>query len=149
MSLQSKEEDTKLDGEVVRENVKEAETKAASEISAEEESNDDGVGAANGDAGTKSKKKKSKKARLKKALGVGDTDASASGSGSSSNPASKLTSGMVDQLLEMNPSLKGEVAGMTKEQRSDALKKLDVADLLTGMVSSQPHLIDLLRLTFL
>ena len=146
MSLQSKEEDTKLDGEVVREIVKEAESKAAGEISAEEESNDDGAGTANVDAGSKGKKKKSKKARLKKALGVGNTDASP-GSGSSSNPASKLTSGMVDQLLEMNPSLKGEVAGMTKEQRADALKKLDVADLLTGMVSTQPHLVDLLRFT--
>ena len=81
----------------------------------------------------KSKKKKSKKARIKKALGVGGQD---QGSASAPNPASKLTPGMMEQLLEMNPSLKGEVAGMTKEKAADVLKKLDVADLLTGMVCS-------------
>ena len=80
------------------------------------------------------KKKKSKKAKLKKALGVsskdtGDQDVA----GSSSNPASKLTEGMVDQLLEMNPSLKSEVSGMDKSKAVETLKKMDVADLLTGM----------------
>jgi glycylpeptide N-tetradecanoyltransferase len=39
----------------------------------------------------------------------------------------------VEQLLEMNPSLKSEVAGMGKEAATEAVKKLDVADLLTGM----------------
>ena len=82
---------------------------------------------------SKSKKKKSKKARIKKALGVGDQD---DDSATASNPASKLTPEMMEQLLEMNPSLKGEVAGMTKEKAADVLKKLDVADLLTGMVCS-------------
>ena len=82
---------------------------------------------------SKSKKKKSKKARIKKALGVGDHDEE---SAAASNPASKLTPEMMEQLLEMNPSLKGEVAGMTKDKAADVLKKLDVADLLTGMVCS-------------
>ena len=82
--------------------------------------------------GSKGKKKKSKKARLKKAItgGAGSKDASSS----SSNPATKLTSGQVEQLLEMNPSLKSEVEGMDKDKAADKLKKLDVADLLTGMV---------------
>lgn len=82
------------------------------------------------------KKKKSKKAKLKQAFGVGGSeDGHENTSSSSSNPASKLTPGMVEQLLEMNPSLKNEVAGMDKETAAQALKKLDVADLLTGMVS--------------
>lgn len=87
-------------------------------------------------AGSAERKKKSKKAKLKKALGVSskiDGDKDTAGS-SSSNPASKLTSGMVEQLLEMNPSLKSEVAGMDKEKATESLKKMDVADLLTGMV---------------
>lgn len=80
-------------------------------------------------------KKKSKKAKLKKALSVGNKEnGDKDTSSSSSNPASKLTSGMVDQLLEMNPSLKNEVEGLDKEQAAEKLKKLDVADLLTGMV---------------
>lgn len=78
------------------------------------------------------KKKKSKKAKLKKALGV-DSSKDSEGS-SSSNPASKLTNGMVEQLLEMNPSLKGEVAGLNKDNAADAVRKMEVADLLTGMV---------------
>ena len=81
-------------------------------------------------ATSKSKKKKSKKSRMKKALGIKESE---SGSSGSSNPASKLTAEMVEQLLEMNPSLKGEVAGMDKEKAAEKLKTLDVADLLTGM----------------
>ncbi len=82
------------------------------------------------------KKKKSKKAKLKKAFGLGGSeDGVGGGSSSSPNPASKLTPEMVEQLLQMNPSLKSEVAGMDKETAAETLKKLDVADLLTGMVS--------------
>lgn len=136
MSAESKEVDHQVDAEIVR------------ELSAETDQNgkpatvEDGSGGeeedlpepTNGDtvaASSKSKKKKSKKARLKKALGVAGQD---EGSSSSSNPASKLTSEMVEQLLEMNPSLGSEVAGMNKEKAAQVLKKLDVADLLTGMV---------------
>jgi len=86
-------------------------------------------------AGSASKKKKSKKAKLKKAFGVGKKeDGDKEALSSSSNPASKLTSGMVDQLLEMNLSLKSEVEELDKEKAAEELKKLDVADLLTGMV---------------
>ena len=69
---------------------------------------------------------------MKKVLtgGGGDKDVSSS----SSNPASKLTSSQLEQLLEVNPALKSEVSGIDKEQAADRLKKLDVADLLTGMV---------------
>ena len=77
-----------------------------------------------------SKKKKSKKAKLKKALGVGSKDGEA-GASSSTN---KLTPEMAKQLLEMNPSLKGEFAGMDKKTAAEAIKKLDAADLMTGLV---------------
>ncbi|KAL9124295.1 MAG: hypothetical protein Q9217_006363 [Psora testacea] len=73
------------------------------------------------------KKKRSKKAKLKKALTGKDA------SDNSSNPSSKLTSDMVEKLLVMNPSLKGEVAGMDEGKAAEKLKKLDVADMLTGM----------------
>ena len=85
------------------------------------------------------KKKKSRKAKLKKALGKasGTEDgpsANAEGSSAGANPASKLTSNMVQQLLEMNPSLKSEVAGLSQEQAAQKIKSLEVADLITGMV---------------
>ena len=79
------------------------------------------------------KKKKSKKAKLKKALGVGGKQ-DGDQPGSSSHPAGKLTDGMVEQLLEINPSLKSEVAGLDIEKTAESVKKMDVADLLTGMV---------------
>ena len=53
---------------------------------------------------------------------------------SSSKPAKKLTEGMVEQLLEANPSLKGEVAGMDKKKATETLQKMDMPDLLAGMV---------------
>ena len=76
-----------------------------------------------------SPKKKSKRAKIKKALG-GQKEAESSGSSTS---ASKLTPGMIDQLMEMNPSLKAEMAGMDRAQAMEVIKKLDVADLLTGL----------------
>ena len=44
-----------------------------------------------------------------------------------------LTDGMAEEVLEMNPALKNELAG-SPEKAVDALKKLDVSQLLTGMV---------------
>jgi glycylpeptide N-tetradecanoyltransferase len=86
-------------------------------------------------AGSATKKKKSKKAKLKKLIGAGSNqNGEAEGSSGSSKSASKLTDGMVEQLLDMNPSLRGEVAGMDKSKAAETLKKLDVADLLTGLV---------------
>ena len=92
----------------------------------------DGTNNEDGLDGAAEKKKKSKRSKVKKVLtgGGGDKDVSSS----SSNPASKLTSSQLEQLLEVNPALKSEVSGMDKEQAADRLKKLDVADLLTGMV---------------
>ena len=102
---------------------------SAEEVESTENKDPDAVA-----AGSAAKKKKSKKAKLKQALGVVRKEGEGKETSSSSpNSASKLTSGMVEQLLEMNPSLKGEVAGMDKEKAAETLKKLDVADLLTGM----------------
>lgn len=132
MSAESKGVDLQVDGEIITELV--AETNQNGKSPAVEDGSGDEEDApepTDGDTVTgssKSKKKKSKKSRLKKALGVPGQDES------SSNPASKLTPEMVEQLLEMNPSLGGEVAGMNKEKAAQILKKLDVADLLTGMV---------------
>jgi glycylpeptide N-tetradecanoyltransferase len=111
-------------------NVKDEESGHSSEGEGEGEP----AGAPTGEAtaGAKAKKKKSKKSKVKKALGLGGGGGDPGGS----NPASKLTPGMVEQLLEMNPSLKGEVAGMNKEKAAEVLKKLEVGDLLTGMVGT-------------
>ena len=136
MPEESKVADPKVDEEAANEALNDSADGPTEQDSAEEvepaDSKDTDTIAA--DAATT--KKKSKKAKLKKVLGVkSKDDGEKDAAGSSSNPASKLTSGMVEQLLEMNPSLKSEVAGMDKEKAAEKLKTLDVADLLTGMVS--------------
>lgn len=135
MSEESKEIDPAVNADAIKEISEGNENEVVSGEDADvaddaEAENDDAVA-----AGSSAKKKSSKRAKIKKALGALSKDDGAAGSsGSSANPASKLTTEMVEQLLEMNPSLKNEVAGMDKEKAADTLKKLDVADLLTGMV---------------
>ena len=134
MNEGSKEVDQTVDEAVIKEVVEESTNAPSPENDDADE--DEGAEGASTDAvaaRAASKKKKSKKAKLKKALGVTKNDDADPGS-SSSKPASKLTQAHVEQLLEMNPSLKGEVAGMDKEKAAETLKKLDVSDLLTGMV---------------
>ncbi|KAL8895421.1 MAG: hypothetical protein Q9207_008182 [Kuettlingeria erythrocarpa] len=134
MNAESKEVDPAVNADGIKEVTREDENEDASSEEVEEEEAAEGESQDAVAAGSSAKKKKSKKAKIKKALGVlKKDDGAASSSGSSANPASKLTTEMVEQLLEMNPSLKNEVAGMDKEKAAEALKKLDVADLLTGM----------------
>ncbi|MCJ1306473.1 glycylpeptide N-tetradecanoyltransferase [Agyrium rufum] len=77
-----------------------------------------------------SKKKKSKRSKLKKAL----ASSSRSKDGEfPSNPMEKITPEMLDPILANNPSLRNEVAGMTTEQKTEAVRKMDVSDLMTGM----------------
>ncbi|KAL8846654.1 MAG: hypothetical protein Q9221_008261 [Calogaya cf. arnoldii] len=136
MTEESKEVDPRLDAEVVRDilNNLEEGTDSLSNEEGDEEETAEGEAPDAVAAGSSARKKKSKRAKVKKALGiVKKEDGEASASSGSANPASKLTPEMVEQLLEMNPSLKGEVVGLDKEKAAEALKKLDVADLLTGM----------------
>ena len=128
--------DPELDGEAVTEAINELSKNATvNDDSAEEEPQEDNTNTEAVAASSTAKKKKSKKAKIKKIFGAkGKEDGDAEGAEGSSNPASKLTPGMVEQLLELNPSLKTEVAGMNAEKAAETLKKLDVADLLSGMV---------------
>ncbi len=136
MSEESKETDPTVEKVALEEVI----TGQSTEAHVNDESGEDEPAAStNSDAvaaSSTAKKKKSKRAKIKKLIGGGGADhGEGDASGSSSNPASKLTGEMVEQLLEMNPSLKSEVAGMDKEKAAEAVKKLDVSDLLTGMVS--------------
>ena len=133
MSVESEEKDSTVDSEVMSEvpaGTGETETRVTVQDESGEEEAPEPASENAVAASSKSKKKKSKKARLKKALGVADQEEVPS---SSSNPASKLTPEMVEQLLEMNPSLKGELSGMDKDTAAETLRTLEVADLLTGM----------------
>lgn len=145
MSEQSKEADSELTKEVIEDLSGPSPSNDESEEDESVPSLTDGSSVASSSV----KKKKSRKAKLKKILGGSSNDPQTEGSQGSQNPPGKLTPGMVEQLLEMNPSLKGEVAGMSNEKAAEALKKLDPADLFTGMVwSLSQYLVISMKLTW-
>ncbi|KAJ9264503.1 hypothetical protein DTO195F2_2320 [Paecilomyces variotii] len=45
----------------------------------------------------------------------------------------KLTSGMAESLLEKNPALKGELEGLDQKKKTEALRNMNIAELLTGL----------------
>ena len=136
MSEQSKEVDPQVEAEVITElNGANGGEKNKHQATMEKDTEDADDTVADVTAtSSMSKKKKSKKSKLKQVLGARE-DVKPEEAPTSLSPARKLTPGMIEQLLEMNPSLKSEVEGMDKEQAAERLKKLDVADLLTGMAS--------------
>lgn len=73
----------------------------------------------------KKKKKKSKKAKLVSALTGNKADST-----DSPNPVSP---DVVKTLLDANPALKGELAGMPPEKAGELLRKMDVSQLLSGL----------------
>lgn len=131
---ESKESDPDITKEAFKEAIDEAAAAVKDDNVSEDEDEGPEASTTEGAAAEAAKtKKKSKKSKVKKALGMeGGEKATPSGSGST--PASKLTTGMIEQLLEMNPSLKTEVEGMTPDQAAEALRKLNVSDLMTGLV---------------
>ena len=95
---------------------------------------------------TTDKKKKSKKAKLKQALGSKSSNKDVAAS--SSNGPHKLTESMVEQILENNPSMKSEVAGLNKAKTAEKLNSLDAASLLTGMSISGKNTKDMASYKF-
>ena len=104
MTSESKEVDPSISEQAAKE--------AVAEVKEGAEEQDGPVSEDNEAAAAASKaKKKSKKGKMKNVL----------------------TNSMAEEVLEMNPALKSEIAG-SSEKAVDALKKLDVSQLLTGMV---------------
>ena len=75
-------------------------------------------------ASLKKLKKKSRKSKDDDNGGEGSAEA---------KPASRITENMAESLLELNPSLKAELAGVEKDKATELLRKMDVADLMTGL----------------
>lgn len=131
MAAESKEVNVKVDQETLQETLGLSTDGAPNGVQKDGDDGESKGGEGLAAAEASEKKKKSKKDKLKKL---------ASGKNRNEGPLStetagqKLTPGMVDQLLEMNPSLKGELSGLDKGKQVEAIKKLDVADLMSGMV---------------
>lgn len=61
-------------------------------------------------------------------------NADTTGEASASKPtAAKIDPKMAETLLELNPALKNELAGANKGKAAEALQKMDIGDLLTGL----------------
>ena len=103
MASESKEVDPRISEEAAKETVAEVKDGAEEHDGPVSEDNETAAAALKA-------KKKSKKGKMKNAL----------------------TSSMAEEVLQMNPALKNEIAG-SSEKPVDALKKLDVSQLLTGM----------------
>lgn len=106
---------------------------AAIESESENESGTERVGQPEGtvepsttdpSASTK-KKKKSKRSKIAAAL------AGSQSSDSASKP--KVSQANIDALLEMNPSLRGELSGLSPSQAQNLLSRMDPAQLMTGL----------------
>lgn len=106
-----------------------SELQAAAESESELEDTVDGPGEAAESSSTaakkKKKKKRSKKAKIASALGLEDDG--------NVKPAAKMSDKNIDTLLEANPALKGELSNMPPEAARDALKRMNLEELLTGM----------------
>lgn len=74
--------------------------------------------------------------KLKKLLGGKDSEDGSTKQDTSSNskPAgTKITPKIAETLLDMNPSLKSEMAGLDKDKTAEALRKMGIEELLTGL----------------
>ncbi|PLB54541.1 N-myristoyl transferase [Aspergillus steynii IBT 23096] len=49
------------------------------------------------------------------------------------HPLAKITPQMAETLLENNPALKNEMLGLDKDKAAEALRKMDISQLLTGL----------------
>ncbi|KIW98942.1 uncharacterized protein Z519_00605 [Cladophialophora bantiana CBS 173.52] len=78
----------------------------------------------------KKKKKKSKKSKLVSAIAG---NKSSEEPADPSKPAANLSNDSLKTLLDMNPSLKGELSGLSTEKANELLKKMDVSQLLSGL----------------
>ena len=117
---------------------------AESESETEEQVQDGSTAPTHGAAEGVTKKKKSKRKKLASAL-TGNKD----GEGQDpAKPASKMSDSSIKTLLEMNPSLKGELGKMSQSQQQEALKKMDVSQLLTGLALNNKNQKDMASYKF-
>ena len=111
---------------------------AESESEAEEPPQEDGASAEGATAGEPGKKKK--RFRRKKGKEKAEED--------SSKPAAKMSDDSIKTLLDMNPALKGELSKLSPSQAQEALKKMDVSQLLTGLTLNSKNQKDMASYKF-
>lgn len=72
----------------------------------------------------------------------------AAGESSASNPASKIDPKLAESLLNLNPALKNELDGMDKNKLTEALRNMDINELLTGLSGGGKNVKDMASYKF-
>ena len=102
------------------------ESESENESGTEQVGQTDGIASSASDPSVpKKKKKKSKRSKIAAAL-------TGSQSGDSASKP-KVSQANIDALLEMNPSLRGELSGLSPSQAQTLLSRMDPAQLMTGL----------------
>jgi len=147
MADESKLEDPAASQEAAKEVIEESKATNA-HIESENEDEEDTAHPAAGGSTPAAKKKKSKRKKIKAALGGGSGSNEASTSGSSSKDGSKLVGKLdneqAEQLLKMNPGLAQQIGdGGASGGAVEALKKMSLQDIMTGLASSGKNVKDM------
>ena len=126
-----------------------ASTSAQVESENEDHHEEDTLAAGTPASGATAKKKKSKKKRLKAALTGGSSESSGSGSRSEIEKAvSGLSKDQISEILKMNPALAeqlgvGQGGDLSGSKATEALKRLKLEDIMTGLASSGKNVKDM------
>lgn len=72
----------------------------------------------------------------------------AAGESSASNPAKKIDPKLAESLLNLNPALKNEMDGMDKNKLTEAMRNMDLSDLLTGLSAGGKNVKDMASYKF-
>lgn len=70
------------------------------------------------------------------------------GKPSKSKPTVELSGDAAQALMEMNPALKGEFAGMDKEKAAEMMRRMDISELLTGLALNSKNQKDMASYKF-
>ncbi|TVY37773.1 Glycylpeptide N-tetradecanoyltransferase [Lachnellula occidentalis] len=143
MADESKLEDPATSQEAAKEVIEESTTTTA-QVESENEDEEDTVEPDGKDATPAGKKKKSKRKKIKAALGVasGSNEASSS-TQDSSKLVGKLDNDQAEQLLRMNPGLAAQIGDGGMAGPIEALKKMSLQDIMTGLASSGKNVKDM------
>lgn len=80
--------------------------------------------------------------------GKGKEKATEDESSSGLKLGNKLPNGGAEKLLSLNPALKSELAGMDKDKAAETLRKMDIAELMTGLSTSSKNTKDMASYKF-
>lgn len=139
MADESKPEDPATSQEAAKEVIEESKSTSA-QVESENEDEEDTAK----DATPAAKKKKSKRKKIKAALGVGSGSSEASSSTQdSSKLVGKLDNDQAEQLLRMNPGLAAQIGDGGMAGSIEALKKMSLQDIMTGLASSGKNVKDM------